>query len=335
MPQNEIPRVALYLQDAHPIRDGMSYAKYAEERGFEAVWQAESRLVRDAIVPMAAYAAVTKTIKIGSGVINNWTRNIGLLAATFLTLDDLAPDRVICGIGAWWDPLARNVGITRRKPLKAMRETVELLRRLLALERVTFHGEFHHVDGIELDVVHGRREPRNVQIMIGATGPKMMEMTGEIADGAVMNYCVPPEYNDMALARLEAGAKKAGRTLDDIDRPQLIVCSVHENRDDAIRGAKMLLTQYLAQQPHIAKASGVKPEIVKQIQATLGWPATKEQIEKATVYVPDDLVLRITATGTPGEARSRVMEYVKRGATCPILYPLGDPKLMIDTFATK
>jgi len=335
MPQTEIPRVALYLQDAHPIRDGMDYAKYAEDRGFEAVWQAESRLVRDAIVPMAAYAAVTSSIKIGSGVINNWTRNIGLLAATFLTLDDLAPDRIICGIGAWWDPLARNVGITRRRPLKAMRETIEVLRRLLALERVTYHGEFHDVEGIELDVVHGRREPRNVQMMIGATGPKMMELTGEIADGAVLNYCVPPEYNDMALARLEKGAKRAGRSLDDIDRPQLVVCSVHDDRDQAIRGAKMLLTQYLAQQPHIAKASGVKPEVVKQIQATLGWPATKEQIEKAMVYVPDDLVLRITATGTPDEARARVVEYVKRGATCPILYPLGDPKLMIDTFATK
>ena len=97
----------------------------------------------------------------------------------------------------------------------------------------------------------------------------------------------------------------------------------------------MLLTQYLAQQPHIAKASGVNPDIVKQIQSILGWPATKEQIEAAMVYVPDDLVLRITATGTPDEARAKVMEYVKRGATCPILYPLGDPKLMIDTFATR
>ena len=77
-------RVALYLQDKHPIRDGMEYARYAESRGFEAVWQAESRLVRDAIVPMAAFAAVTERIHIGSGVINNWTRNIGLLAATFL-----------------------------------------------------------------------------------------------------------------------------------------------------------------------------------------------------------------------------------------------------------
>ena len=335
MPQTDLPRVALYLQDAHPIRDGMDYAKYAEERGFEAVWQAESRLVRDAIVPMAAFAAVTDRIKVGSGVINNWTRNIGLLAATFLTLDDLAPDRIICGIGAWWDPLARNVGIERRKPLTAMRETVEVMRRLLALERVTFHGEFHHVDGIELDVVHGRKEPRNVPIMIGATGPQMMEMTGEIADGAVLNYCVPPDYNDVAMAQLEKGAKRAGRTIDDIDRPQLVVCSVHDDRDEAIRGAKMLLTQYLAQQPHIAKASGVSPDVVKQIQKTLGWPATKEQIEKAMVYVPDDLVLRITATGTPDEARAKVMEYVKRGATCPILYPLGDPKLMIDTFATR
>jgi len=80
-------RVALYLQDAHDLRDGLDYVRYAEEHGFEAVWQAESRLVRDAIVPMAAYAAVTEKIKVGSGVINNWTRNIGLLASTFLTLD--------------------------------------------------------------------------------------------------------------------------------------------------------------------------------------------------------------------------------------------------------
>lgn len=329
-------RVALYLQDAHDLRDGLDYVKYAEERGFEAVWQAESRLVRDAIVPMAAYAAVTERIKIGSGVINNWTRNIGLLAATFLTLDDLAPGRIICGLGAWWDPLARNVGIERRKPMLAMRETVEVLRRLLNMERVTFHGEFHNVDGIELDVVHGRRQPRGVKIMIGATGGKMMELTGEIADGAVLNYCVPPEYNDEALQQLEAGAKKAGRKLEDIDRPQLIVCSVDHDRSKAIDTTRGLLTQYLAQQPHIAKASGVSEDVVKNIQAILGWPATHEQIEKAKHLVPEDLIHRITASGTPDEARAKVKEYVKRGATCPILYPVGgDVRLLIDTFAVN
>ncbi len=330
-----LARVALYLQDAHDLRDGLKYVRYAEQRGFEAVWQAESRLVRDAIVPMAAYAAVTDRIKVGSGVINNWTRNIGLLAATLLTLDDLAPNRILCGIGAWWDPLAHNVGIDRRKPLQAMRETVDVLRRLLRMERVTFHGEFHHVDGIELDVVHGRRQPRNVPIYIGATGQKMMELAGEIADGVVLNYCVPPTYNDQALENLRVGAEKAGRSLDDIDRPQLIVCSVHRDRAVALDSTRALLTQYLAQQPHIAEASGVSRDVVAEIQSILGWPATPEQIGRAKHLVTDDLIQRITASGTPEEARGKVDEYIRRGATCPILYDVGgDPKLLIDTFSS-
>jgi 5,10-methylenetetrahydromethanopterin reductase len=204
----------------------------------------------------------------------------------------------------------------------------------LNMERVTFHGEFHHVDGIELDVVHGRREPRNIPIMIGATGDLMMEMTGEIADGCVMNYCVGPEYNDKALELLEKGAEKAGRKIEDIDRPQLIVCSVDEDHDKAIEYTKELLCQYLAQQPHIAKASNVSAEVINNIQATLGWPATKEQINKAKHFVPDELVYKITASGTPAEARAKVAEYVKRGCTCPILYPVGGNfKLLIDTFA--
>ena len=327
-------RVAMYLQDKHELREGMEYVKYAESRGFEAVWQAESRLVRDAIVPMAAFAAVTSKIKVGSGVINNWTRNIGLLAATFLTLDDLAPNRIICGIGAWWDPLAKNVGIERKKPLKAMRETIEVMRKLLAMERVTYHGEFHHVDGIELDVVHGRREPRHVPIMIGATGDAMMELAGAIADGVVLNYCVPPEYNIEALKHLEIGAKKAGRKFDDIDRPQLVVCSVDKDHKKAVQAAKELLTQYLAQQPHIAKASGTPEETIKKIQSILGWPATKEQIHEAMQFVPDDLIERITASGTPEEVCKKVDEYKRNGCTCPILYPQGDDvHLMIDTFS--
>jgi len=327
-------RVAMYLQDKHEIREGMAYAQYAEQRGFEAVWQAESRLVRDAIVPMAAFAAVTSRMKIGSGVINNWTRNIGLLAATFLTLDDLAPNRIICGIGAWWDPLAKNVGIERKKPMKAMRETVEVMKRLLKMERVTFHGEFHHVDGIELDVVHGRREPRNVPIYIGATQMGMMELAGEIADGVVLNYCVPPAYTQQALKHLEIGAKKAGRTLNDLDRPQLVVCSVDYDHHRAVQAAKELITQYLAQQPHIAEASGTPLETVKKVQSILGWPASKEQIREAMQFVPDELIERITASGTPDEVRAKVEEYNRNGCTCPILYPLGDDvKLMIDTFA--
>lgn len=329
-------RVALYLQDAHPIPQGIEYVQYAESRGFEAVWQAESRLVRDAIVPMAAFAATTKRIKVASGVINNWTRNAALIAATFLTLDDLAPDRAILGIGAWWDPLAKNVGIERRKPLVAMREVVTVVRKLLAAERVTFHGEFVNVTDIQLDVVHGRKGPRNVPIYIGATGMQMMELTGEIADGVVLNYLVSPRYNSEALAALETGAKKAGRKLDSIDRPQLVVCSMDRDRKKALDGARTLVTQYLGQQPHIMKASGVSQELLDEIGQVLKWPATEEEIERAMKLVPDDVVQLITASGTPEECKTKVQEYISSGATCPILYPLGeDVKLMIDTFASN
>jgi len=233
-------------------------------------------------------------------------------------------------------PLAKNVGIDRSKPLTAMKETVQILKRLLAMERVTFHGEFIDVDGIELDVVHGRTEPRFVPVYIGATGDKMMEMAGEIADGVVLNYCVPPEYNNNAMEMLANGVNRAGRTLDDIDRPQLVVCSVDDDNEKAIDTTRELLTQYLAQQPHIAKASGVSKDVVEKIQAILGWPATHEQIQKAKHLVPEELIHRITASGTPENAKRKVQEYIDNGCTCPILYPVGgDVYKLIDTFAVK
>jgi len=327
-------RVALYLQDAHPIRDGMKYSVMAEDQGFEAVWQAESRLVREATVPMAAFAAVTDRIKIGSGVVNNWTRNVGLMASTFSTLDELAPGRIMLGIGAWWDPLASKVGIRRAKPLLAMREYVDVARRLLAMERVTFHGEFVDVEDIELDIVHGDRSPRDVPIYIGATGMKMMELAGEIGDGVVLNYMVSPAYNRQALEALAEGAARAGRTVEDVDRPQLIVCSMDPDREVALDRARELLTQYLGQQPHIMKASGVDAGLIEEIGKVMTWPARPEEIRRAVEIVPDEAVQMISASGTAEECRAKVREYVDAGCTCPILYPLGDDvRAMIDAFA--
>jgi 5,10-methylenetetrahydromethanopterin reductase len=326
--------VALYLQDAHDIRQGIELVRYAEAKGFDAVWQADSRLVRDAVVPMAAFAASTDRIRVGSGVIDIWTRNAARLASTFSTLDDLAPGRMICGLGAWWDPLASKVGISRDRPLKVMREVVEAVRGLLANETVTMDGYHVHLDGVELDYVYQERRPKDVPIYIGATGMQMMELTGEIADGAVLNYLVSPSYNIGALEALQRGAAKVGRTLDDIDRPQLIVCSVDDDRQAALDGARLLVTQYLGQQPHIMKASGVPQELLDEIGKVLTWPATHDEVVAASKLVPDEIVQMITASGTPEEVRAKVDEYVASGCTCPILYPLADDvPLMIDTFA--
>lgn len=327
-------RVALYLQDRHPLRDCMRFARAAEDAGFEAVWQAESRLVREATVPLAAYAATTERIAVGSGVVNTWTRNAALLAATFVTLDDLAPGRVLLGLGAWWDPLARKVGISRRRPLRCMREVVEACRRLFTLEEVSYEGDFVSLDAVRIDVVHGERAARRIPIYIGATGPKMLELSGEIADGVLLNYMVSPAYNDLAMESIAAGAKRSGRDLDGVDRPQLIVCSLDPDRRKALDAARLLLTQYLGQQPHIMKASGVDPSLIEEINAVVDWPATAEQVQDASTLVPDDVVQMVSASGTAEECRAKVSEYIARGATCPVLYPLGDDvEAMIDAFA--
>jgi 5,10-methylenetetrahydromethanopterin reductase len=326
-------RVALYLQDAHSIRDGMGYAALAEASGFEAVWQAESRLVREATVPLAAYGAVTTTIRLGTGVSDIWSRNPARLASTFSTLDDLAPGRVIAGLGAWWDPLAAKVGIERRRPLGVMAEVVAALRSLLADETVTMHGEWVHLDGVELDYVYQERRPKQVPIYIGATGMKMMELAGRIADGVVLNYLVSPDYNDRAMEHLQVGADRSGRSLSEIDRPQLVVCSVHEDEETAIDLARLMVTQYLGQQPHIMAASGVPQSLLDAVGEVLTWPATHDQVEAASKLVPDEVVAMLTAAGTPSTARARVADYLDHGCTCPILYPLGDVAATIEAFA--
>jgi 5,10-methylenetetrahydromethanopterin reductase len=331
-------RVSLYLQDKHRVREEMELAKYAEQKGFEAIWHAESRLARDALTPLAAIAAVTDKIKLGTGVINNWTRNVGLTAASFLTLDELSQGRTMLGVGAWWDPLAWKVGIERKKPLKAMREYVTVLQRLFRMENVTFEGEFVNVRDIRLDVVYGDpNTQRNIPIYIGATGWDMIELTGEIADGLLLNYLVSPDYNRTALEHLRQGAKKSSRNLDAIDRPQLVVCSLDDDADKALDSARPLVAQYLGQQPHIAKASGVKESLIEEVKTALGgWPAKPGGLEKAKRLVDDRLVRLITASGTAEDCARKVEEYNATGCTCPILYPLADNvQAMIDAFAVE
>ena len=329
-------RIALYLQDNYSLQDAIKYVQYAELRGFEAVWQAESRLARDAIVPMAAFAATTTRIKIGSAVINTWTRNAALIAATFLTLDDLAPDRILLGLGSWYEPLARMTGINRQKPLLAMREVVQTVRALLAGQRVTYRGEFVQMENVSLDVIYGRKEPRMVPLYIATTGPKMAALGGEIGDGILLNHLVAPVQNAQIISEMERGLHKAGRRPESIDRPQLIVCSVDRDREKALNRARKLVTQSLMQQPQVMKASGIRQELLDEIAQISSWTLDPDAIQEAARLVPDDVVQLVTAAGGPDEVRAKVREYIAHGATSPVLYPLGDDiHYLIDVFADR
>lgn len=333
-------RVALYMQDKHDIRYELDMARYAEDRGFSEIWQADTRLARDCIVMMSAFLTHTKRLRLGSGVLPIWTRNPAVIAASWSSMWELGGKvdgrgRVMLGLGAWWEPIASRVGVKREKPLQAMKEHIEAIRQLFTMEEVTYEGEFVHLDRIRLDVAYGDLSPRDIPIYIGATGEKMLEMAGEICDGVVLNYVVSTDYIRKAVALVEKGAKKAGKTLAQVDRPELLVCCLSD-KDPAAAMAegKKLVAYYLATEPHIMKASGVSEELLEKVHSLLGWPATEEEYIRASKVIPDEVVRGLMAVGTSAECRAKVREYVDAGVTCPILYPMmNDIKPVIDAFA--
>lgn len=333
-------RFALYLQDKHPIPYELEMARYAEERGFSEIWQADTRLARDCIVMMSAFLTHTKRLRYGSGILPIWTRNPAVIAATWSTMWELGGKvdgrgRVMLGLGAWWEPIAGRVGVKRERPLQAMREHVEAIRQLFTMEEVTYQGDFVKLDRIRLDVAFGDKSPRDIPIYIGATGEKMLEMAGEICDGVVLNYVVSVDYIKHAISIVEAGAKKAGKTIKDVDLPELLVCSLSDKDPKAAMAeGKKLVAYYLATEPHIMKASGVSEELLEKVQSVMGWPATEEDYIRASRLIPDDVVRNLMAVGTSEECRAKVREYIDAGVTCPILFPMMDDiKAVVDAFA--
>jgi len=332
--------MALYLQDKHNIQYELEMAKYAEDCGFSEIWQADTRLARDCVVMMSAFLSRTKRLRYGSGVLPIWTRNPAVIAATWSTMWELGGKvdgrgRVMLGIGAWWEPIASRVGVKRVKPLKAMREHVEAIRQLFTMEEVTYQGEFVNLDRVKLDVAFGDRSPRDIPIYIGATGDQMLEMSGEICDGVVLNYVVSVDYIRRAVSLVEKGAQKAGKSLTDVDRPELLVCSLSDKDPEAAMAeGKKLVAYYLATEPHIMKASGVSEELLEKVQSMMSWPATEEDYIRTSKIIPDEVVSNVMAVGTSEQCRAKVKEYIDAGVTCPILYPLMDDiKAVVDAFA--
>ena len=329
-------RVGLIFLDRPAISEQIRLAQYAERRGFESVWVCETRLVRDAITPLAAFASATRRIKLATGVVNNWTRTAAVMAMTFATLNELSNGRAIMGIGAYWDPLAWKQGIRRRKTLTAMREYVSVVRRLLDLETVTYEGEVVKVRDLHLDLGFGVPQmPMKVPIYIGATGPRMMELAGEVADGVFHNVFTSVAYLRGSLKRVKRGAEKAGRRLQDIDMPQMIGVAMSEDAEVAKNSARYPVAMYMGQQPHIARASGVDEELIRRIHDTMGgWPPREGGIEEAMTLVGDSVVDMLCAAGTPEMCRAQVQEYMAAGASYPVLCPLT-PNIteIIDAFA--
>jgi len=331
-------RIGLCFLDRPDLSEQLRLARRADELGFESVWVCETRLARDAISVLGAMAAITSRVKLGPGVVNTWTRGPALMALTFATLDELAPNRILCGLGAYWDPLAWKQGIERTRLITQMREYVDVVKRLLNMEEVTLEGEVVHVREIRLDLGDGRpKTPKHVPIYVGATGMQMLELSGKIADGVLLNAMLSTDYVRACVAQIYKGAQAAGRELKEIDLPLLVSCALDQDGDKARYAGRRLATMYVGQQPHIAKASGIDDDLIHRVNEAMGgWPPKEGGIEAAMKLIDEDLAVRLTASGTPDECRARLREYEAAGASYPVILPVThNVDDMIEAFAPE
>ncbi|NYD68052.1 LLM class flavin-dependent oxidoreductase [Agromyces atrinae] len=320
--------LGIHLGERFTLEETWAAAEIAENHGFDSLWVAEGRLTRDAVSIMALLAERTNTVRIGSGVVNNKSRNAALMAVTFKTLDEIAPGRIVLGIGAWWEPLASRVGTPLSKPVVAMREYVGVLQAFFRNEEVTVDGEFVHMDGVRFDRMYAENVEVDIPIYAGAVGPRMLQLAGETMDGVYLDFLLPVDYLTSARASIDKGlaARADGRT--SIDITQAIAVAVDDDDPrSAIDACKAFLTLYLMQQPHIAEHCGVEPELVDRIKQVAGWPATPDDIKRAMVLLPDEAVLRVAAAGTTADVVEKLEEYHEAGVRVPVLNPLGGRKL--------
>jgi 5,10-methylenetetrahydromethanopterin reductase len=308
-------RIGFVFHDVPPGRELVELGRRAERLGYGSLWVAETRLTRDAISTLGALAASTSEIRLGTGIVNTWTRGPVLMALTAASLEDLAPGRIVLGLGTASDPLVANQGVERRRPLTQMREYVDAVRRLLRLETVTLDGEVVRVHDVTLDLVRAApREPVELPIFIGATGASMLELAAEIADGAILNIFLPAEYTRAARERLG-----------DLEAPQLVAAAVSPDGEEARAVTQRFVTMYLGGQPHIAREVGIDPELVDRLTELVGsWPPRPGGLDEAMRLLGSGIVDRLAVAGTAAECRDRIGAWVDAGASYPLVIPLTD-----------
>ena len=194
-------------------QDLLGLASLAEETGYETIWLPEG-VGTDALTQLTAFATATQRVKLGTGILPIFYRTPTLLAMSAGGLEAISQGRFILGLGVGHQRLVENGhGIPLRRPLTRMRETVEIVRRLLRGERVTYKGQVFKLQDSSL----GFRPVRpDLPIYLAALGPQMIELAGEIADGVLLVWA-SPGYLQRAIEHVHRGAERVGRNPEDID----------------------------------------------------------------------------------------------------------------------
>ncbi len=324
-------RLGLLFAGAPRVPEMVALARRAEERGFESVWVAETRMTRDGFVPLAAIAQATSRVKVGTGIVNVYTRGAVVVAISFAALEEIAPGRVFMGLGAGSPLVLAPQGVAWEKPVTRLREYCDVVRPLLRGEEVGYEGEFVRLEGAQIqDLLAGDASivKGEMPLFLGVTGRPAVELAGEVADGALYNACLPTAYLERARGWLETGAARSGRDAGAVDVGMGIVSAVHHDSATGKDIAHRFCGLYLSLFPNIAKETGLDPELVAATRSAF----EQGGVEEALRVLPRSVVDLLCAAGTPAECQERIDAYRAAGVKVPVLIALeGTVDLAIDS----
>jgi 5,10-methylenetetrahydromethanopterin reductase len=303
------PGVALVGAEAPAC--ATDWARAAEQAGLGSLWITEDYFHPGAFTLAGAIAAVTERITIGLGVLNPYTRHPAVLAMETAALAGAAQGRVVLGLGSsnrrW---IEEQMGIVFKTPLADLRESVSIVRRLLAGERLDVHGERFHLDGVQLELAPKTAVP----IVLGVKGPRALGLAAEIADGVLCSVLASPAH----VRRVRAAAAP---------RPGFVVAAyvpmlVDDDHSRASARMRPLLARYLGvlHGQSILADVGLGPERTQPFREAL------LRGEDAHHLVGDEMVEALAVAGTPAECRRRLRHFAEAGldAVVAVVPPLAD-----------
>lgn len=309
-------RVGLCFDGFYSIQEMVELARLADDTGMESIWMSDHLCFRDSLTSSMAFLATTKKIKVVPAPLSPYSRHPIISAMAITTMEEFAPGRVMATAGTGNAAALAEAGMKMTRPLKTMREYMEVLRGFLSGETVNFHGEIFDVNGAKM----GFKPSSPIPIYMTAVKPKMLRLAGEIGDGVLFSAGCAPKYISRCVEEVRAGSERAGRTIQDCDVAGFITTSVSENVREAIDASKLFLAYIFRNQHH---AENIRMGGGSVDQEGLAAAVGKRDWEGATRFISDEVVFAHSISGALKECRRRLEDFVKDGMTLPILLPMG------------
>jgi 5,10-methylenetetrahydromethanopterin reductase len=308
-------RVGLCFDGFYSIHEMIELAQLADETGMESIWMSDHLCFRDSLATSMALLASTRKIKVAPAPMSPYSRHPIISAMSIATLDEFAPGRVIASPGTGNAAALKEAGIESPRPLRTMREYVEILRRFLSGETVNFKGEVFQVNGAKMGFVPSTP----IKMYVTAVRPRMLQLGGEIGDGVLLSAGCAPGYIARCVSEIEKGAEKA-ESLAGRDVAGFVTASVADDPREAIDANKLFLA-YIFRNAH--HAENIRLGGGKVDQAALAVAVGNRDWDTAKKFISDEVVHAHSVAGTGNECRKQLESFIRGGLHLPILLPMG------------